>query len=261
MNTLYPFMHYAAPFALILARVSGVFLFTPMLSGSTLPARARAMLTLSLAAAVFSFGPASVRELPQLDLVTYIPLMFSEVLLGASIGLIGGLPLLLIQLAGYIMGYQMGLGIAQTFNPSMESQGDVVGQLLFYMGVGVYVTLGGLDHLFATLLGTYDNVPMGAFSAEMAPVDLLLGVITGGFEMALSVAAPVLGIVTLLLVAMGFIMKTMPQVNVLSIGFSAKILSGLLMLMFTIFLVAEVSTQQIVLVLDAVRDWAESLGP
>jgi flagellar biosynthetic protein FliR len=120
-------MHYAAPFALIMARVSGVFLFTPMLSGSTLPARARVMLTLSLATAVFAFGPTSVRELPPLDLVTYVPLMFSEVLLGASIGLIGGLPLILVQLAGSLMGYQMGLGIAQTFNPSVESQGDVVG--------------------------------------------------------------------------------------------------------------------------------------
>ncbi len=260
MNTLYPFMHYAAPFALILARVSGVFLFTPMLSGSTMPVQARAMLSLSLAAAVFAFGPETVRDLPKLDLVTYIPLMFSEVLLGASIGLIGGLPLLLIQLAGYLMGYQMGLAIAQTFNPSMESQGDVVGQLLFYMGVSVYVTLGGLDYLFATLLGTYHNVPMGAFTAEMAPIELLLGVVEGGFKMALSVAAPVMGIVTLLMVAMGFIMKTMPQVNVLSIGFSAKILCGMLMLMFTIFVIAEVSTEQILLVLDAVRDWAESLS-
>ncbi len=260
MNTLYPFMHYAAPFALIMARVSGVFLFTPMLSGSTLPARARVMLTLSLATAVFAFGPTSVRELPPLDLVTYVPLMFSEVLLGASIGLIGGLPLILVQLAGYLMGYQMGLGIAQTFNPSVESQGDVVGQLLFYLGVSVYITLGGLDFLFATLLGTYDNVPMGAFSADMVPMDLLLGVIQGGFEMALSVAAPVLGIVTLLMVAMGFIMKTMPQVNVLSIGFAAKILSGLLMLTFTIFLIAEVSVEETVSVLRAVEAWAESLG-
>lgn len=260
MNTLYPFMHYAAPFALILARVSGVFLFTPLLSGSTLPTRARAMISVSLAAAVFAYGPPSVRELPTLDLVTYVPLMFSEVLLGASIGLIGGLPLILVQLAGYLMGYQMGLGIAQTFNPSMESQGDVIGQMLFYMGVSVYVTLGGLDFLFGTLLHTYDNVPMGAFSAEMAPVDLFVGVLQGGFEMALSVAAPVLGIITLLLVAMGFIMKTMPQINVLSIGFSVKILCGLLMLTFTIFVIAEVTVDETVKVLDAVAAWAESLG-
>lgn len=261
MNTLYPFMHYAAPFALILARISGVFLFTPLLSGSTLPVRARAMIAMSLSAAVFAFGPEAVRELPRLDLVTYIPLMFSEVLLGASIGLIGGLPLLLVQLAGYLMGYQMGLSIAQTFNPSVESQGDVAGQLLFYLGVSVYVTLGGLDFLFFTLLNTYDNVPMGAFSADMTPVDLLVGVIHGGFEMALSVAAPVLGIITLLLIAMGFIMKTMPQVNVLSIGFSAKILCGLLMLTFTIFLIAEITQDETVQVLTAVRDWAESLRP
>ena len=60
---------------------------------------------------------------------------------------------------------------------------------------------------------------------------------------------------------MGFIMKTMPQVNVLSIGFSAKILCGLLMLTFTIFLIAEITQDETVQVLTAVRDWAESLRP
>jgi flagellar biosynthetic protein FliR len=174
--------------------------------------------------------------------------------------MIGGLPLAMLQLAGHLLGYQMGLSIAQTFNPSMDSQGDVAGQILFFLGISLYISLGGLDALLLTLLQSYDGVPIGAFAISQAPLDLLVGVVHSGFAVAISVAAPVMGVVTLLMVAMGFIMKTMPQINVLSVGFAIKMLAGLLMLALTIFVVAEVASEHIVDVVGRVGDWAAGLA-
>ncbi len=258
MSTLAPIIESLAPLTLITARMGGLVGSMPMVSGIAVPVRIRAMLAFGLAVVVFSANPARTEGI-ELDLATYLPLMLGETLLGVCVGLIGGLPLAMLQLAGHLIGYQMGLSIAQTFNPSMDSQGDVVGQILFFLGITLYIGLGGLDALLLTLLQSYDGVPIGAFAVTQAPLDLLVGVIRSGFEVAISVAAPVMGVVTLLMVAMGFIMKTMPQINVLSVGFAIKMLAGLLMLALTVFVVAEVAGEHIVDVVGRVGLWAESL--
>jgi len=256
---LLPIVEAFGPLALILARVGAVFLFIPVMSGTAVPVWVRATLAMSFGFAVFAFGPEGARELPDSDLFGYSALVASEALIGAAIGLIGGMPLLMLQLAGYLMGYQMGLGIAQTFNPALGAQGDVVGQLLFFLGLMLFVSVGGFEGVFLSLLESYAHAPAGSMTMGMAPLDLLVSTVSAGFELALSVAAPVLGVITLVLVAMGFIMKTMPQMNVLSIGFAIKILIGLLTLMFAIFIVADEAAWAIEESLDATRAWATSL--
>lgn len=256
MTTLAPIIEALAPLTLIAARMGGLVGSMPLVSGIAVPMRVRAMLALGLSAVVFAAEPSRAELAGRLDLVTFLPVLLTETLLGVSIGMIGGLPLAMLQLAGHLLGYQMGLSIAQTFNPSMDNQGDVAGQILFFLGITLYISLGGLDALLLTLLQSYDTTPIGAFTIAQTPLDLLVGVVQSGFGVAISVAAPVMGVVTLLMVAMGFIMKTMPQINVLSVGFAIKMLAGLLMLALTMFVVAEVAGEHIVEVVGRVGEWA-----
>ncbi|MEZ6243786.1 MAG: flagellar biosynthetic protein FliR [Phycisphaerales bacterium] len=260
MTTLAPIIESMAPLTLVLARMGGMVGSMPLVSGIAVPIRVRAMLALALSVVVFAASPARASHMPDLDLLAYLPVMLGETLLGVCIGMIGGLPLAMLQLAGHLLGYQMGLSIAQTFNPAMDNQGDVASQILFFLGITLYISLGGLDALLLTLLQSYDHVPIGAFAVSHAPLGLFVDVLQSGFEVAISVAAPVMGVVTLLMVAMGFIMKTMPQINVLSVGFAIKMLAGLLMLTLTIYVVADVASEHIVEVVGRVGEWAGGLG-
>jgi len=212
----------------VLTRVTGVFLFTPVLTSAVIPRKYKALFAFMFALAVFP----QVSHLDQaadlsLDLPSIGVVMFSELMIGVVLGLIAGLPMLAIQMAGFIMGYQMGLGLAQAYNPEMDGSDDVVSQLLFFMGMAVYLAAGGLDLVFLALLGTFDNVPIGAFAASQAPLDLYVGLLSSGVELAIRIAAPVMGVILMALLSMGFVMKTMPQINILSVGFAAKILAGL----------------------------------
>lgn len=251
----------AIPFMLVLTRISGIFMFTPILSSLSMPMRFKGLLAVSLSAAVFPMAahatlPAQmVMDLPTLGLI-----MFSELLIGVSIGMIASMPLIAVQMAGFLMGYQMGLSLAQTYNPEMEGNDGVINQMLFTMGIVVYLAAGGLDMILIALMGTFENVPTGSFSSQDVPIDMIVGLINSGIELAIRLAAPVLAVIVLALISMGFVMKTMPQINILSVGFAAKIMAGLTILMVSLGAINAVIHEETLTDLGNLIIWTESLG-
>lgn len=249
------------PFMLVLTRIAGLFLFTPLLSSTVVPRVYKALFAFLFAIAIFpravaiGVPPGVVANLPTLGMV-----MFSELLIGIVIGIIAGLPIAALQMGGYIMGYQMGLGLAQAYNPEMDGSDDVVSQLLFFMGITAYIAAGGLDLVFVTLLSSFEHIPMGSFAATQVPLDLYVNLLSSGLELAVRVAAPVMGVIILALLAMGFIMKTMPQINILSVGFAAKIMAGLFILTVAAGSVEIVLRDHMFSSLEQLLGWVESFG-
>ena len=247
------------PFLMVLARITGLFLFTPMLTSNSIPVRFKAMLSFAFTIAIFPFVP--VQTLPAvIDLMALAPMLFTELFIGLVIGLVAGIPMVAIQMGGYIMGYQMGLSLAQSFNPELDTNSSVVGQLLFYLSIFIYISVGGFETIFLILADSFYTIHSGTFSIGDAPVDLLLSVLNSGFELALQVASPIIGVVSMLMIAMGFIMKTMPQINIMSVGFSIQILAGLSVLVVFIGTVGMVAGDEIVHVLELINAWIQSFG-
>lgn len=249
------------PFMLVLTRITGIFVFTPLISSESIPRRYKALLAVTLAAAVFPMAKQATLPISTtLDLPTLGIILFSELLVGVVIGLIASMPIIAVQMGGFLMGYQMGLGLAQTFNPEMEGSDGVVNQLMFTLGISVYLTAGGLELILVALLSTFENVPTGSFSSQDIPLDLIVGMINSGIDLAIRLAAPVMGVIMLSLIAMGFVMKTMPQINILSVGFAAKILSGLSILMVALGAINIVIHDEILASLEMLIIWAQSIG-
>ncbi len=254
-----PILVHALPFMLVLTRISGVFMFTPLLASNSIPATFKALLAFTFTTAIYPFVPQS--SLPEsLDLVQLLPLMFSELMIGAIMGIIMGIPMMAIQMGGYIMGYQMGLSLAESFNPELDTNASVVGQLLFYLSIFIYIGVGGLELIFVTLADSFVTIGSGSFGLQDTPLDLLVSVVNSGFELALRVASPVLGVISLLLISMGFIMKTMPQINIMSVGFSIQIIAGLTIMLLLIGVIGMVAGEEILMVLESLRAWVLSFG-
>ena len=127
-----PILTHAFPFMLVLTRITGVFLFTPLLTSQSIPRSFKTLLAFSFALAVYPFVPSMAIPL-DVTLTQLVPLMFSELLIGVVLGLIMGIPMVAIQMGGYMMGYQMGLSLAESFNPELDTNSSVIGQLLFYL--------------------------------------------------------------------------------------------------------------------------------
>lgn len=260
MSWIEPLLPHTVPFLLVLSRLLGVFVFTPLLTSASLPRMVKVMVALAFTAAVYPTVASRLTPTPEPDLVVLAPLMLTEVMIGATIGMLASLPLIMLQMGGYIMGYQMGLALAQAYNPELDTQSGVLGQLLYFLGMAAFVTMGGLELVFLSLLRTFDSVPIGAFSADVMPLDLFVGLLDAGFGFALRIAAPVLAVVVMILVAMGFVMKTMPQINIMSVGFAMKIMAGLATLLAIIYVVDQVTGEEIERVLMLIARWSGSPG-
>ncbi len=242
---------------LVLARLLGLFLFAPVLGSRVLPRQARVVIALSMTVAIYPFTRAAP---PDVDIYTLAMMATGEALIGAGIGLLASLPLIAFELGGMLMGYQMGLSIARAYNPEQDTQSDVVGQLFFYLALGAFLSLGGLEALFAALVLTFESAPVGTFWATGLPAEALVGLFEAVFEIALRVAAPGLAVSTVVLVGMGLVMKTMPQINILTIGFAVKIMIGLGVIILSLKAVDSVAGDVVEDTLEHMRQWAMAPG-
>lgn len=260
MISFEPILSHVVPFALVVCRLGGLFLVAPVIGNRLLPRRFRALLAVMLAAAIYPGLSTSAAHLPEANILTMAPLLLSETLIGVVIGFIASLPILCLDLAGFVMGHQMGLSLARVYNPDTASDTDVLGQVLMYVALAAFVALGGIEVLFVSLLSTFDRVPIGGFGITHLPLETAVGVLTSGTELGVRVAAPVVCMVFLLMIAMGFVMKTMPQINILSVGFTLKILFGLGMLAAALGSMHFAVQEEIERVLRLVLDFGRTLS-
>lgn len=247
------------PLMLVAARLTGLFLFTPLLRSTTIPTMFKAMIAFMFAVALYPSVPA-FEPTAAIDTVQLVPLLFAEFLIGISIGLIAAMPLYAMQMGGFIMGYQVGLSLAESFSPELDSNGSVLGMLLFYFTIFIFIGLGGFELVFLALAESFHTAPIGMFTAGDVPLQMLIDVVTSGFELAIRVASPVIAAVSMSQVAMGLVMKTMPQVNIMSIGFAIQILIGLLLLMLMLNVLGNVAADEIDRVMDGLAGWIQDLA-
>ena len=255
-----PLLAHLVPWTLVTFRIAGVFVMAPLLTSLMIPARYKALLAVLLGCAVYPVLADRIHAPPEVDVIGLVPLLFAEALIGLVIGAIAALPLLSLEMAGILMGQNMGFGLARIYNPEADFDTDILGQLLFYIAAAAFIAVGGLEHLLLAILDTFDRVPLGGFDASRVPLDAFVGTLTSGFELAFRVSLPVTGIVLLLVVVFGVVGKTMPQINIMSVGFTIKIVCGLLMFALAIYAVRDAVGDEIDGVLAGVRRWAVSLG-
>ena len=271
LETLY---NHAGPFLMVLFRLSGLFVFAPAVSSPILPGRLRVLVCAVFALAIYPTIPVEQQNgaAIRMDWMSLGVGVISETLIGLVIGLVAALPIYAVQLGGLIMGQQMGVGLANVYNPALDIEGDTVGQFLLYLALAMFLSMGGLDLLFLTTAETFRHVPIGAILLQPgvagadpphavfsgACLELIEGVVSGGFELALRVAAPVLCIIMVETVATAFLMKTMPQLNIMSIGFATKVLVAFLGLIVSMRAIGFVMSEDVSQTGGTILQWAES---
>jgi flagellar biosynthetic protein FliR len=256
----------------VLSRLGGLFIFAPVLASPMIPRQAKALFVFMLAAAVYPLitglggpgggaGGGGLKVALPGDVFSLLPIMFSEALIGAAIGLMALMPLVSVELSGTLIGNQIGFGLAQVYNPGSDTDTDLFGQLLFWVAMAAFIGMGGLEAMFSSVLATYHRLPIGLFGTGSLPLSVLVGVVSSGFELALRVAAPVLCLVFLELVAMGFLSKTMPQMNILTYGFAVKIVTAIGLLAISLGPISQVAGEEVSRVMTGVIGWAAGLTP
>ncbi len=212
----------------MLARVSVLFFLLPFFGARNVPALWKAGISLLLAVLLTPLVP-SPPPFPATALGTAVGLA-SEILLGFSIAL--GVRIILgsVQLAGQFMGFQMGFNMASAMDPETGGQSVVISQALHLFTVLVFFSVNG-HHLFIRALSeSFDRVPPGSFFLTPGLVNALVALSNEMFVIALKLAAPIIIALFLSNLCLGIVARTVPQVNILMVGFPLNICLGLIFL-------------------------------
>jgi flagellar biosynthesis protein FliR len=226
-QTIHILLPQVEAFLVLVSRIGGILAALPVFSGRTIPAKVKLGLVL-----VLSLMLAPVIPLPTLSLDPMVLAggLLSEMTIGVTIGLAVRLVFGALEVAGELLGIQMGFGAVHLFDPTTSHQTPMVAQLLTMLASLVFLSLNA--HLFAmaTIIQSYEAIP--AFGAHLSSHlgEEILMLSQRMFTIGLKLAAPVLITILLINVLLALLGRAVPQVNVFILSFPVTIAGGLIVL-------------------------------
>lgn len=210
-----------AVFTLVLARVGALIMTAPIFASAAIPIRARALLAVAITLLVTPLVSASPPE-GMTELLVYGRYLASEALIGLLLGF--GITLLLsgIQLTGQIISQLGGTALADVFDPTLDSNVSIYSQLFYFITLAMFVLLDGHRLVMDALLDTYAWMPPGRASLGSTYVEALTTLLSQSFLLGIRAAAPTMTALLLATLLLGLIGRTMPQINILAVGFSVN---------------------------------------
>jgi flagellar biosynthesis protein FliR len=216
-------------FVVILARVSGLLVSAPVLSDANIPPQVKAGFAFVLSL-VFYPVVAAPRLPLDLNAVAIALLALGEFAVGLLIGFSARLLFTGVSLAGEVIGFQMGIGIANVFDPSSDTQVPLIGQIQLIFTLLLFVILDGLHLLIQALVMSYRLIKPGTFVVTQTLFDHVMGLAGKVFVIGLQVGAPLIVAMMAANFSIGLIARSVPQVNVFVVGFPFTIALGILLL-------------------------------
>ncbi len=201
----------------------------PMLDMRSVPPLWRVAIAITFSAALAP-GIAAVIPTGAIDLSwqNLVLEVMRSLVIGALIGFTINLTFTAVKYAGSVAGMQIGFAIVNSYDPMTQSQVSIISQLYYILTVLLFFVTGAHQILVGAMFQSCVAVPPFSTLDSAAGSWYLLTEFGTVFVLGLRIAAPI--IVTLLLVSasMGVVVKTVPQINVLAVGFPIKISVGLI---------------------------------
>lgn len=227
---MFDFINYGADklqiFILIILRLSGLFLIAPIFSNRAYPVMLKAGLMIVLALILVSTIDAG-QVVAASSLWQLAGLGFKEILVGFIMGLFYQLIFYAAQTGGSIVGYQVGLAMANEFDPNTSSQVSLFGRFWALVATMLFFALNGHHMMISAFVDSYLVIPAGAVEFHSGVGELMIKYTAYVFVIALKLVAPIMVTLFLTDIALGTIAKTMPTMNVFFVGFPVKIAAGL----------------------------------
>lgn len=207
-------------------RILAVFSVAPVFSSRAFPVRAKIGLAFFIALAV----QASLPDAPVISVndKDAVGVAAQQVLVGLSIGFATRLIFAAMELAGEVVGFQMGLNFAAFFDPTMSSQSSAMGRFFSQMSLLLFVVTNAHLLVIGAFVSSFRAFPVGQ------PLILALSQMqlhhlgADIFSSALWIALPVVGMLLFTNLALGIISRVAPQMNIFAVGFPITLGVGIL---------------------------------
>lgn len=206
-------------------RTLALFTSAPVFSSKAVPVRARIALAFFVALA----AQPALEGQPIVSIND--PDAFGAVLQQVGVGLAIGFAIRVvfaaIELAGEVVGFQMGLGFASFFDPSMGGQSSAVARFFGQMATFMFVVMGGHVMVLMTVITSFTAFPVDQNFLQALKQMKIYDMGTDLFASGLWMSLPMVGMLMFANLALGIVSRVAPQMNIYAIGFPITLTVGL----------------------------------
>ena len=212
-------------FVLVLLRIGSLFAFAPVFSTPFVPVRVKATVVLGLSLGLAALGVVGEVSVPA-STTGVVALAVREIVLGLVTGFVARLVFVAVQFAGQVVGVEMGLGIVSVMDPQFETQVSIVSQFEFILALLLFLGVGGDRMLIEVFARNLQELPPGELALGAPGLGALVRLTGEIFGTGLQMAAPLIVALFAANVILGIFARSVPQMNMLILGFPLKILVG-----------------------------------
>ena len=217
-------------FMAILTRLSGLFASAPLFSTYPIPMQVKIWLAASIAFILFPIVQHNTQFVVPNSVPALTLILFKEFLIGFAMGFCANIIFVGIELGVNMFAIQMGISADQALNPSSGGNSPVITQAYTYLASMLFIIIGAHQWLFSAIYNSFKTMPVGygfAFSPEI--IGEIVRMTSQLFNIGLSIALPIFGVLFITDVLLGFTSKMMPQMNIFMVSIPLKIYLGLLL--------------------------------
>lgn len=231
-------------FLLVFFRMTGLVIAAPLFSNQSFPMTLRVWFAFMLAAVMF---PIAWGHIPSGELLAKLQHPWMSILavggefsIGWLVGWTASVMIWAAQLAGHLVGQEIGMSMGEIFDPISQTQSSALSQLFFTFALLVFVILGGHHLVVVSISESFSAAPVGSFP---------IGAETGSFvaqelgselwTTGVRAALPTMLSLIFVTVAMAILARTVPEMNIFMLGFTLRIIFGLMALIVVLPFVAD----------------------
>ena len=213
---------------LVALRIAPAFAYGGPFTLLRVPVAIRVLLALSLSLWLVAARPEASVAVVRSG-TSPVWLAAGELFLGMAFALCLQLAFAAILWAGRAVDIQAGFGLAVLADPATQAEMPLAGTVFAYAAAAIFFTMGGMHDLIALWAASFDALPIGhgLLAGDMRALSVLMGAL---FSIGIGLFAVVMLVLFLLDLAITFMSRTLPQMNVLLLGFQVKAMAMLVTL-------------------------------
>lgn len=213
-------------FLMVLVRISVILFLFPILGSTVFPTMAKAGLALVFAIILYPVVPVDPSLFPE-KIANAGVMLVSELIVGMMLGLSVRIFFGAVQMAGQVIGFQMGFSMINVVDPMSGGQVSIMEQLGHWVVLVIFLLLNGHLIMISAVVESFGIINIGTLSIPGDFFNSVMNMVTEMFILGIKIGAPAIAALLFTSTAFGITAKFAPQMNVLIVAFPLKIAMGL----------------------------------
>ena len=215
-----------------LTRILALIVTAPVFSNAAMPVRTRLIAGLAITLPLVTVLPTP----PPIPAGSWLGLTIlgEQVLIGTLMGFSLRIAFAAFDVAGEMIGLQMGLSFATFFDPGSSAQTSVMAQFFGLLTALVFLAMNGHLLMLTLLAESFTLLPISATPFHSEALSSLLTASAMMFSLGVLLALPLVTALLVTNISLGVLSRVAPTLNLFAVGFPVTLALGFFVLMLTL---------------------------